>query len=367
MKILKILFLLPLSILSLKMAAQVDDLLKNKDITWVAEVYNDFQTSESHTEIIGKSLSRVTLLKFLNNEKKTINERFSFQTMLLHALSEKKITTYKDEDCKIKNPDWASGYDSLVVIDPTTYKEDLKLVTRCIWVGDFLVFRARQIVFYNAKNAQFGLKTLAIAPMDKKQREGKIVDVPYFWMKATDLAAKRQLMDDNITWAAQMNLFQGFDVKKARVLKSTDTSMPMEHFIKVFELDEQKKFFKANSDMVPDMYKNWSAFYQENDLVTPNPESIPYLLNISTRDGLVNGRDTVNVMEGNLSKIKVITTRINLANINRLRLIQEWYWDDQKQELNIRLAAVAPLHEIRNAIGEYFFSVPMFYRRTDID
>jgi hypothetical protein len=39
MKRLKILFLLPLSILSQNLVAQVDDLLKDKNVTWAAEIY----------------------------------------------------------------------------------------------------------------------------------------------------------------------------------------------------------------------------------------------------------------------------------------------------------------------------------------
>jgi hypothetical protein len=42
MKFLKILILGPLSILSLKSTAQVEDLMRDKNITWIGEFTSDF-------------------------------------------------------------------------------------------------------------------------------------------------------------------------------------------------------------------------------------------------------------------------------------------------------------------------------------
>lgn len=41
MKSLRLYFLGPLSILCLQITAQVDDLMRDKNITWIAESYND--------------------------------------------------------------------------------------------------------------------------------------------------------------------------------------------------------------------------------------------------------------------------------------------------------------------------------------
>jgi hypothetical protein len=214
------------------MTAQIDDLLTNKDIPWIAETYNNFQTSEPEDTLITKSLNRVSLLKFIKvNEQSNLDEKFAFQNVLLIAISKKQITCYADEDCKIENPNWYSGADTLMLINPITYKEELRVVYSSVWAGSISVFRARQIIYY-------------------------IID--------------------------------------------------------------------------------------EEDAQTRNADVIPYLLDLRTRDNMINSRDTVAVLEKNEYKINVITNRINLSKINRLRLIQEWYWDDRKHELSIRLGAVAP-------------------------
>ena len=76
MKTLKLLFLLPLSILSLSMFAQIDDLMRNKDITWVAETYTDFVFDESVEGKLGENIpNSVIVLKFLNKKQEDMDER----------------------------------------------------------------------------------------------------------------------------------------------------------------------------------------------------------------------------------------------------------------------------------------------------
>jgi hypothetical protein len=50
MNVLRLLFLGPLSILCFQSTAQVDDLMRDKNITWIAESYNDFLTDEIAAE-----------------------------------------------------------------------------------------------------------------------------------------------------------------------------------------------------------------------------------------------------------------------------------------------------------------------------
>ena len=91
MKALKILFLLPLSIMSLQMSAQIDDLLRNKDITWVAESYNDFVIDESRLDQIGKKTSRTNPLKLINNSEEVLDDRFAIQQWIVAAARNEKL------------------------------------------------------------------------------------------------------------------------------------------------------------------------------------------------------------------------------------------------------------------------------------
>ena len=129
MKALKLLFLLPLSILSLEMSAQIDDLLRNRDITWVAETYNDFLTEQAYKEEIGKEISRVIPLKFLNKNEAIMSETALLQNIIIYAILRGRMQCYKDMDCKIQNINWQpSSIDTILQIDPTTFEEKVKVV-----------------------------------------------------------------------------------------------------------------------------------------------------------------------------------------------------------------------------------------------
>lgn len=83
MKRLRLCFLVPLSIFCCQMTAQVDDLMRDKNITWIAESYNDFLTDESAAETIGKRISGARLLKFYNPTEGGMPEEFVLQDFIL--------------------------------------------------------------------------------------------------------------------------------------------------------------------------------------------------------------------------------------------------------------------------------------------
>lgn len=330
------------------MSAQIDDLLRNKDITWVAESYNDFLTEQADEEQIGKAISRVTLLKFLNKTEAEMGEIAFLQKRLLFAVILERIPCYKDIDCKIENINWQPNpMDTILQIDPTTYEEKVKVVYSCFSFTNILFFRARQIVYYDSKKAQFGLQTLAVAPMvmDYHYKDGFRGWKPLFWIKVTDLKKKRQLIDKDITWAARMNLSNGMSLtgSDVKVLKSVGENIPIGHLFDVLEQNPKVPFYTVEES---------------------NPK-IKYTF--EERYRLINYADTIIAMNPNTNKMeyKVVINKVKIDDIKRLRLIQNWYWNDKKKRLEIWLMATSPMKDIKNEIGEFLFRQLLFYRRTD--
>ncbi len=349
MKTLKILLFLPLSIFCLKMSAQIDDLLRNKDITWVAEVYNDFQTSSIGFEKSGRNMNDVTLLKFLNKKEVSLGETAFLQTLIVNAVVEERIPCYKDDDCKIKNIKWRPNFiDTILQIDPTTYEEKVKVVNSCFYVMDILFFRAHQIIYYDVKKAQFGIQTLAVAPMvvDYHYKDDFRGWKPLFWIKVTDLSKKRELTDNDITWAAQMNLNTGFDTSpdSIKILKNIGENEPFSSLFQTF----------SNNPKI--------SFYKEG-VVSKEKWTMP------EREGYLMAKDTMMDIDAydneHVYKIKIVENETKAKDIHRLGLIQNWYWNDKKQRLEICLIATAPMKDIKNEIGEFLYRNPLFYRRTD--
>ncbi len=351
MTTLKILFLLPLSILYLKTSAQIDDLLKNKDITWIAETYNDFLTEAAHADKIGKEISRVTPLKFLNIKEDSREEGFVFQNILMQVVQEGKMAFYDDADCKTPlSPNALMRFDT-IERESMTYERKFMVIVKVIPYDDILFFRARQVVFYDSKTAQFGLRTLTIAPMVKKlNNTGDFIGwKPLFWIKATDLPNPQKLTNDDVTWAARMVLSGGMPIKEdiederpIKVLKMMGDA-PIIHQIKAFEENAKVPFYKIESSNPTEKF----SFAER----TRTLSSIDTILQI----------DPVTYEQ----KIKIVVNKMEIKDIKRLRLVQNWYWNDKKKRLEIYLVATAPLKDVKNEIGEFLYRKPLFYRRTD--
>ncbi len=331
------------------MSAQIDDLLRNKDITWVAESYNDFSTEQAHEEKIGKTINFVTPLKFLNKTEAEVYETAVFQDILLNNVKEGKVQIYKDADCKhdISYND-VCHFDTVNIQDPINYEEKVRVVRNEPFPEQILFFRTRQVVYYNAKEAQFGLRTLAVGPMTKVlNNEGILIDwKPLFWIKVTDLTKKRKLTESNITWAARMKMSNGIaltEENEVKVLKKVGDNMPMSHLFNVLEQNPKVPFYTVEES---------------------NPK-MKYTF--EERFRLINYADTIIEINpiSNKSAYKIVRYKMKMDDIKRLRLVQNWYWNDKKKRLEIYLMATAPMKDVNNEAGELLFKQPLFYRRTD--
>jgi Gliding motility associated protein GldN len=327
MKALHLLILLPLSILCLKSTAQVDDLMRNKDITWIAESYNDFLTDARAEEKIGKELSRVIPLKVLNHTEGYDSEEFALQYELLKAVKKKEIVIYEDPNCKtIMQPKNLLKIDSITLCDPNIWEAQYRIRESPYNEEDVIFFRAHQVMFYDAKRVQFGLRTIALAPMVKVYNSKYIQFEwkPLFWMKVTDLTKKRNLSNDGITWAKRMSLHYGVALKadSVKILKQMSDSVPIAPLFQAFLTKPNIPFYR--SDSMPLWVKH-----------TP-----------TEKQKLFIQRDTITCIA--LEPAFVIINRdIHHFDVVGLRLIQNWYWDDKKKRLEIYLVSTAPLKDVK--------------------
>jgi hypothetical protein len=345
MNVLRLLFLGPLSILCLQSTAQVDDLVRDRNITWIAESYNDFLTDASAEEKIGKRLSVAKMLKFYNPTESDMPEAFVLQNYILELAKAEKLTIYKDDRCtqEVSYSSVISWIDSFRFIEPTTYDNRCRLGASFIAEEDILFFRAHQILYYDSKKVQFGLRTLAIAPMKQIRNDtgAFMYWIPIFWIKVSDLKEKRVLSDESITWAKGMTLINGVALKadSVKILKQMSDSVPIAPLF-------QAVLTKPN---IP--------FYRTDSM----PIRVKYSL--IERQKLFINRDTITCSGAEpLPKPLIFNNDIHPMDIVGLQLIQNWYWDDKKKRLEIYLVATAPLKNVNNEAGEFLFKMPIFYR-----
>ena len=329
---------------ALSLFAQVDDLLKNKDIKWVAEITTDLILDNPDSSV-EKHLNRIRTLKLLPNQKVSgSDDRFEFSYIIHNLIKTDKIPFFADSGCQkrvfIKD---ISNLDTICCgVSPEVYISEVCRLLSFYQPEDFKVFRVRQIVYYNAKKVQFGLRTLAFAPLVNHYVESDLIVLkPVCWIKAEDIEKRPKLSSNDIIWARVFAFYKGFDIKKAKILKQTSENMPMLHFLNAAEKDANKVFFSGESffdmEKIPHEYLN---------------------LLFQTR------RDTTSDITG-FKDLLVLETPFDKTAIKNLRLVQEWFWDERKQKLRIRFVAAAPMQDVNNDAGEFMYMQPLFYRRTD--
>jgi Gliding motility associated protein GldN len=351
MKALRLFCLLPLSILCLKMTAQVEDLTQDKSITWIAESYNDFFANARIAEELNEGRNKAKLIESYDFTEENAPENCGLQHAILKAAKEGKFSLYADGDCnKPISYDELCLKDTIVEENLISKKIEMRVVVHepITAIHRLLFLRAHQIVYFDTQKVQFGLRTLAIAIMIRafNKEDQPSGFRPYFWIKANDLLEKYNLSDDAITWMKTVELRNGVALASdnVKILKQINDSVPIAPLFQAVLTKPNIPFYR------PDSLPLWVKYtFAETQKL------------FIRRDTACSGIDP----DPNQTKLTIINSDIYPTDIVGLRLIQNWYWDDKKKRLEIYLVATAPLKNVNNEAGEFLFRQALFYRRTD--
>jgi hypothetical protein len=264
---------------------------------------------------------------------------------LIAAIESGKIPIYRDSNCTERldaQHFWST--DSISQINPYSYQTEIKVIPNHVNTELISSLRARQIVYYNAQKAQFGMRTVAIAPI-YTLRYRRLQYVPIFWFKPKDLNKTQRLSKNAITWARRMSFVNGIsmDADSVKILKNTQGTTPMNHLLASFETNPKIPFYQ-----------------RENSNPTRK-------IDFEERKTMFVSRDTIVQWVENQEKpqLQIINNDLTASDLGRLQLLQNWYWNNRKKRLEIRLIATAPMKEIRFKYSDWGYNVPVFYRRTD--
>jgi Gliding motility associated protein GldN len=314
--------------------AQIEKLLKNKDITWVAEVENDFYFNDNETTNFKNNL--VNVLKISKGKDYAMDNYDFFRDKLSKAIKEEKIAIFETKDCK-KDANFRN-IDTIQVIDPITFYTSLKVITNDFDFNLINQFRAHQILYYNSKKATWGTQTLAIAPLIIYGDEVLMTKRPLFWIKIDN--KKLKLSSKSVIWAIKTSSQEesNIDFSKATILKNTLKETPLSAF-----LDEAKsnKKFKA---------------YNYHDC-----KEVLSLSNLSKR--IVPEKDTTFPLNPE-TQLPIMSTPFIAQNddfdVSKLKIVQDWFWDDKKQRLCVQTRALAPVKKHVYHV-DYGLEMPLFY------
>ncbi len=337
-----------------------DQLLNNSDITWAAEVYtyytpninsSQFGTEKMKVHYSIEGINKVHTLKIQNQikENQIIGNPSSLAYRLLN-LNPSEINMYKDSELReqfnltdYKEIILNETPDTIITFDPKTYEEIIQIVNNKIDIDKIEVFRLKQILHYNSKTHQFGVSAVAIAPIANKynKQTGSHTCTPIFWMPVKETLEALDLNSSSVDWVKRIG--RDIDKKDLKIIKG-----------------EQNigEIFDAIIDHAIKNSEKAKLYYPTNELSPLPAEAIKSIKSAS---------DTVITFDPETFEeiIQVSPNKFHPENIKKIRLIQNWIWDNKTQKMNIQLIAFAPVLERYDTKGTYIFSSPIFYKKPN--
>ena len=336
--------------------AQIEDLIKNDSITWIAEWEADYLI-DNYKEVDTIENNRLSMVKYLN--KNVLGgwgspEGF-FSYCLRKSVDADKTEVFLDKDFKqpVKTGGAFYGTEAkeqlrqtlgIDEIDSKVYKSGC-FIPYPYQPDDIKLYRAHQIMYYNMPKAQFQIRILAIAPLvdmyfdaDETRRLA-----PLFWFKPE--MSKPNLSSDDIVWAQYISTRgNSLIVDKSKILKNTMGDTLLNHYMQSFENQLDIPFWQI--DRETDMLKKMNGLERKKSF---------------------NPTDTFSVINPKSYQVEQYfqQTHYTSQDIESLRFYQEWFWDDRQNKLFIYLKMVAPIIYEKNEAGEKLFNKAWFFRKTD--
>lgn len=324
--------------------SSVDDLLRQPALSWVAEYTTDFQLNPEN-EVVDfygpERLNYLDVIQFVNSN--TENGLYGRVTTLQKYLSQQFLTD-------LEHKGGAFYQDSLLrqKIEPETVlrsliKQDtgysscngeMVLIRNEVSYEEIVFFRARQVFWYNQKSKTFGSRLLSYAPVvGTFDQDGNPTGTrALFWLKAENPSSGK------FKNARYNYIFQ---------TKMLGNAPRLQDFIVLKGAFDFKKYFAAQIK-TPDQTLFDRSTYQALDPAALQLECF--------------GQDTiVQFAPGTYEELITLENRDCITQIERIRFVQNWYFDASKKRLYSRLTGIAPLAAIRDSDGVFRYFKPLFY------
>jgi Gliding motility associated protein GldN len=327
--------------------SQIDSLMKDSNVIWITDFEYDLSIDSKHKDDTTYS-NDIGILKYTYHDDWELKNHNSFFSSILYEASYvTPFEVYEDRDLK----DTSSSLGGFVRIqepdiDPITYETKMCGNAKLYKVNDIIKYRVHQFLYYDKSEARFKFNSIKVAPLVGVFNKNGILDslLPLFWFKTENM--RPDVNQKSITWAQRLRT-QTSDVifSNLKVIKNTFNNSPLVHQFEIFKTDEKKGFYS----------------YNYSDGINKN---VP----LWVRENILTEIDTFS--ENGSLKLKI--NKPKAESINRMRLIQDWFWDNEKKKLMIYLVATAPLMPFSEKgakdDSEHLLDFKsIFFRRTEGD
>ena len=251
--------------------------------------------------------------------------------------SESGLTQLTDTFALISIDTITPCYESVIPDEPLKYKIYFNKTT-----SDHVdEYRLRQIIFYDAKKAKWGIEVVAAAALisDVYDDSGNYIGKkPLFWFNIFN--EKPKLTSNDIVWAKRLSTWKNnIELDSVKIFKGASIN-PMSHFIDAL----------TNKPKMP--------FYS-------NDFSEMRKLSLSERRNIISWVDTLTETRYDTIKYTYIKRNLDVSKVRKLHLVQNWFWDENKKRLSVWLEAVAPMKQECDEEGNFLYEKTLFYQRND--
>lgn len=342
-------------------APTLDELQNDEDVLWVgmatldyAPNYNPSGADESEDKVaymktIGFENRNAS--KFLKYQAGDVNTWDNEDKFLVTRILENReeMTFYKSSDLKEtytakEVAKKIASVDTFEVISPETGEKMKQVIVNDLNPDDIHAFRVKQLVYYSKKEVCFKVIPLAIAPVvslvnDKGVFEGQ---KELFWMDINFLGDLPNLNTAGITWAKR--LYRNCKLDQIEVLK------------------DKQSFAAVINTMMEDIRTN----PKEVELFHTFSFDGEYPMEDDEKKVIGASVDTIITFDPKTFKEipQIVNNNLDGKQIEEIRFIQDWVWNEETNELSVRYFGFAPIIH-RYDEKHYFLNAgPVFVRRV---
>lgn len=396
------------------LSAQINDLLKDDNIVWIGEFSTDFVVEGYKLLDTSDYMNTANLLKYLNTKSHyTWEEDKPLMYKIIDANRDSLIPFYY-QNTLMNRINLVQGLDTIEVIDPTTQEKQKRLVINCgLLPPDPHYYRAQQILFYDRKKKNFGLRVLAIGLIvDSRNESGEIKGLREAgWFKPHNYTKKVDLNSPNISLAKRLatrNNSPCFDTD-FKILKNTIgdiqevfmADMIQNTAIELYNRDDytqklsllerttifeslqpirktDKTFFYEKMSSIPfyNLLKptpkddfpdfNYKKDSSQNKIKENRLDAFPDFAGCSmNRSNDTTGKNDDGFYTFDEQEIVKVPVLNKAKKAYKLKIVQDWYWDEKLHTIAVRLVGVAPRVNMIDQYGHFMYDESIFYRSNE--
>jgi hypothetical protein len=257
----------------------------------------------------------------------------SFMNKFLSPSFWQKTPVYEDPACtkQVANPKQKLTRIEKI-FDPETF--NITETTVAISPEAFKSYRIQHLVYFDQKTNAFGNLVTAIAPVYDDNGKKQAL----FWIRMENLPTSKNLQAPEITLAKRST--SNFIPAQLKTLKSTKSITQC--------LDLNMETIRKNPQ-VADVRKT-----------TGNLEK----LSLQETAKLGFYRDTIATFDPKtfVEVLSYVDGKIEAKDLQRIRFLQEWYWDETQQKLSTYSLFYAPVVERTDDNGNFLNRSPIFWK-----